>query len=211
MKKFYMTLVAMLCGAAAWAQTCVISGDDVTAVADGKTVSTFKFYMDESDNGSVTMAGVGLVLFEGINLMYYDADEEDNVYYGFSSPMSKSGHSVKMVQGEDNPNNWLFVSESTKTSYKTSTNVLAEINFAVDPSVADGDYDIPCTPQFANNGKSVFPQEPFTIKLTVSGGTAINSINADEANAPMYNLAGQRVSKAQKGVFVQKGKKVAVK
>ena len=211
MKKFYMTLVAMLCGAAAWAQTCVVSGDDVTAVADGKTVSTFKFYMDESDPGSVTMVGIGFVLFEGVNLKYYDADEEDWFWYGFTSPKSKNGHTLKITAGKENPNAYLFTSESTDTSYKTSTNVIAEINFAVDPSVADGDYDIPVTPQFSKDGASVFPQEPFTVKLTVSGGTAINSINADEANAPMYNLAGQRVNKAQNGIFVQKGKKVAVK
>ena len=57
----------------------------------------------------------------------------------------------------------------------------------------------------------MYPQEPFTIKLTVAGGTGINGINAADSNAPIYNVAGQRVSKAQKGVFIQNGKKVAVK
>ena len=50
-----------------------------------------------------------------------------------------------------------------------------------------------------------------TFKLTVGKGDAINRINADDVNAPIYNVAGQRVSKAQKGVFIQNGKKVAVK
>lgn len=50
-----------------------------------------------------------------------------------------------------------------------------------------------------------------TIPLTVKGGDGINSIKADDVNAPVYNLAGQRVSKAQQGVFIQNGKKIAVK
>ena len=47
--------------------------------------------------------------------------------------------------------------------------------------------------------------------LTVGAGTGIIGINADDTNAPIYNVAGQRVSKAQKGIFIQNGKKVAVK
>ena len=47
--------------------------------------------------------------------------------------------------------------------------------------------------------------------LTVGEGTGIIGINADDTNAPVYNVAGQRVSKAQKGIFIQNGKKVAVK
>ena len=50
-----------------------------------------------------------------------------------------------------------------------------------------------------------------TFTINVGKGTGINSINADDANAPIYNVAGQRVSKAQKGVFIQNGKKIAVK
>lgn len=59
--------------------------------------------------------------------------------------------------------------------------------------------------------------------LTVTGGevkafyldgdeTAVSSVKADELQgATIYNLAGQRVSKAQKGVYIINGKKVAVK
>jgi len=55
------------------------------------------------------------------------------------------------------------------------------------------------------------PFDDVTVPLTVTSGTGINSINADDVNAPIYNIAGQRVSKAQKGVFIQNGKKIAVK
>ena len=42
-------------------------------------------------------------------------------------------------------------------------------------------------------------------------GTAINSISADQTKSGViYNLSGQRVSKATKGIFIIDGKKVAV-
>ena len=42
-------------------------------------------------------------------------------------------------------------------------------------------------------------------------GTAINSISADQTKSGViYNIAGQRVSKATKGIFIIDGKKVAV-
>lgn len=42
--------------------------------------------------------------------------------------------------------------------------------------------------------------------------TAVSSVKADELQgATIYNLAGQRVNKAQKGVYIINGKKVAVK
>jgi len=50
-----------------------------------------------------------------------------------------------------------------------------------------------------------------TCTLTVGKGNGINSINAADSKAPVYNVAGQRVSKTQKGVYIQNGKKIAVK
>lgn len=45
------------------------------------------------------------------------------------------------------------------------------------------------------------------------GSTGISDITADKANAdaPVYNLAGQRVSKDTKGILIQNGKKFVVK
>ena len=51
------------------------------------------------------------------------------------------------------------------------------------------------------------------VKLFIGGiETSISEINgADVENGAIYNLAGQRVNKAQKGVFIVNGKKVIVK
>lgn len=211
MKKFYMTMVAMLCGAAAWAQTVTITADDVSVVPDGKTVAYVMFYLNESENGLVTAAQAAFKLPDGVSVYkYYDEDEEEWAFE-FESPVSKKGHNPGITQGSDNPQGYNFTAASTSSTFKTGETVLAKISIIAAEGTTEGEYDVPVTPAFGLNGVSVYPQDPFTFKLTVGEGTAISSISADEANAPMYNLAGQRVSKAQNGIFVQKGKKVAVK
>ena len=41
--------------------------------------------------------------------------------------------------------------------------------------------------------------------------TGISAVNAEQEGAEVYNLNGQRVSKAQKGLYIQNGKKVIMK
>ncbi|MBP5765055.1 MAG: hypothetical protein J6W47_08060, partial [Bacteroidales bacterium] len=41
--------------------------------------------------------------------------------------------------------------------------------------------------------------------------TGISEVNAEAASGEIYNLAGQRVSKAVKGLYIQNGKKILVK
>ena len=47
--------------------------------------------------------------------------------------------------------------------------------------------------------------------ITVAKETGIKGISIDDPNAEIFNLNGQRVKNAQKGVYVVNGKKVAVK
>lgn len=50
----------------------------------------------------------------------------------------------------------------------------------------------------------------YGFKFTPESGSGINTIKATEkndANAPVYNLAGQKVEKNQKGILIQNGKK----
>ena len=56
------------------------------------------------------------------------------------------------------------------------------------------------------------PEMYVTVDPTNAGATAISNVNAEQnANAPIYNMAGQRVSNAVKGVFIQNGKKFVIK
>lgn len=56
------------------------------------------------------------------------------------------------------------------------------------------------------------PEMIVSVDPTNAGATAISNVNAEQnANAPIYNMAGQRVSNAVKGVFIQNGKKFVIK
>jgi hypothetical protein len=66
-------------------------------------------------------------------------------------------------------------------------------------------------PSWTDN-KTVTPA-PAGFKVGSESGDpdAINGVNVNTANGAIYNIAGQRVSKAQKGIFIQDGRKVANK
>lgn len=56
------------------------------------------------------------------------------------------------------------------------------------------------------------PAKAVTVTVTFKNATGINSIAADKMkNATIYNMKGQRVDKAQKGLYIINGKKVVIK
>ena len=67
----------------------------------------------------------------------------------------------------------------------------------------------------ANKAYIMAPTKTEALVLNFAGGevTGINqaTINATEANAPIYDLTGRRVAKAVKGIYVKNGKKFIVK
>jgi len=66
-------------------------------------------------------------------------------------------------------------------------------------------------PSFTDN-KSVTPcAEGFTVGAESGDQDAINGVKVNTVNGAIYNIAGQRVSKAQKGIYIQDGRKVSVK
>ena len=58
--------------------------------------------------------------------------------------------------------------------------------------------------------KFIMPAKDVTVKVTFTKSTGINGIVTDDTddNAPIYNLAGQKVDKNYKGVVIKNGKKV---
>ena len=63
-----------------------------------------------------------------------------------------------------------------------------------------------------NDNKAVTPaREGFTVGTESGDPDAIKGVNGNANNGAIYNIAGQRVSKAQKGIYIQDGRKVSVK
>ena len=65
----------------------------------------------------------------------------------------------------------------------------------------------------ANNAYLAVPAAAGAKEVIFLGGetTGINNVDADAETGDLYNLSGVKVKKAQKGVYIQNGKKVVVK
>lgn len=215
-----MTMVALLCGAAAMAQTCTISVEDpVEIVADGE-LYYFDVILNESEPGTlVTGASFTFELPKGVLFRYYDAVDED-WYMNITYPNAKNAFKTMCDPISDDPDNNTFQvasAASGSTYFKTGTKVLAHIGVkVVDPSAAAPESEIKFSkisfsrpdPNGSVYAESCYPQDDFSVVLKVKGGTGINGVNAADDNAPVYNLAGQRLSKMQKGVNIVGSKKV---
>ncbi len=97
-------------------------------------------------------------------------------------------------------------------------------NYAGQVTIAAGDWFVSGGKLYESTGATTIkgfraylkdknPAGSGEVKLYIDGvATAISEINADvQESGVIYNLAGQRVSKATRGIYVKNGKKVVVK
>lgn len=99
----------------------------------------------------------------------------------------------------------------TGGSFEGDNGELLNITLTIADTVEEGIYKITFDEISVTTPDAVgYLQDGFYVEIGVGMKTAINSIEAasENENAPMYNLAGQRVSRVQKGIFIQNGKKV---
>jgi hypothetical protein len=211
MKKFYMTMVAMLCGATAMAQIGSLTCEDVTLTAGNTAYIEVKLAAE--DFSVVSGINFNLLLPTGVTIAKTYNEEDDEYVDDVTFPIAKAKHQKGYMAAADGSLLVWCAGDNTMT-FRTTTDVVLKMGVTVDKEFANGVYDIKIY-KVAISDKSApvvsYDVEDVTAKLTVTGGTGINGINAADSKAPIYNVAGQRVSKAQKGIFIQNGKKVAVK
>jgi len=236
MKKFYMTIVAMLCGVAAMAQT----GENKVTVAD--------VAVKPGESGVLTIGVTNVDPFVRVQIKFNDVPGDIEIsskvkqFTMFTDRLNATDAYLAAGEDPDDPDSDLedlFKFERLKNG----TIMFASANAGYEDAAGfhnvaflgnDGPlFTIPVTVKAGAEEKAytiTYDQllvstvsDPLesptnlvnaptgTFTFTVGEATGINSINADDSNAPIYNVAGQRVSKAQKGVFIQNGKKVAVK
>ena len=233
MKKFYMTMAAMLCGVAAMAQNelygepikaekgetvnltiSLRNADPVTAIsfklelpAGVKAAGKNKWILEEDriDTEKVTNAQA---FAEEVDPADVDLDIT-SVYTFF---LQKGVYALAPV-----PVKYPIEGGYEFVTFTGNEGPIMSVPLTIADTVEDGVYEVkildPGISSATDPVQNIVSSstEPVIVTLTVGEGTGINSINADDVNAPIYNVAGQRVSKAQKGVFIQNGKKIAVK
>lgn len=207
MKKFYMTMVAMLCGVAAMAQNELYASENVK-IEKGEVTADFAISM--KNEVEVTAISFRLDLPEGVTMAL---NKKGKKYVTIDEDRMEEHTAI--IQTAADGNDMISIYDASKAPFYGNDGVVVTVPLAIteDVAAADAEYEIKVysismsTPE----GVSIDCPTEFTARFIVGEGTAINSINAADSKAPIYNVAGQRVSKAQKGVFIQNGKKVAVK
>ena len=205
--KTLLVAIAGLLSVNAFAQTIAPSPKTVVIEA-GKTANV-EFVVENETDIKPALAEFFLYLPEGITVQY-DEDEEDYVYEKNSDMLIKS-HSVGISRRADGSFYVLVKNESGKEFKKTSGAYLTLTLEATADFAGSGEAqmtDIHLVKLDASKFQSV-TENSFTIGDAETVG--IRSINADGQNAPVYNTAGQRVSRTTKGLFIQNGKKVVKK
>ena len=216
MKKFYMTMVAMLCGVAAFAQNTLTA--EPIKVETGVTTADLKIGLTNAD--PIAAFSFRLALPAGVKTKAakYMSVNEDRIDMDWVREYSEDeeaaaldiAYVLAIQNASDGNKQYSLYPNETVAFLGNEGNILTlPLTFT---DLADGVYEIKLYEISISTtaGVSVADAKEIVATLTV-GDTGINSINADDVNAPIYNVAGQRVSKAQKGIFIQNGKKIAVK
>lgn len=204
MKKFYVTMFAMLCGVAAMAQ----EGFSAKSIENAKAGETVDLEIEAISNEPTNAASFRLDLPEGFKAkakkyITLSRCSEDAIDNGWVDVMILDGNMYNVLVVDPKT----LLEEEGKKTFDGTNGVLVTIPVTIDASVAEGVYKIKIYKGQIGDAVDVETIIPVGVGCT----TAITTISADAANAPIYNVAGQKVAKATKGIYIQNGKKIAVK
>jgi hypothetical protein len=205
MKRILTVAFALLSFMSVSAQKLTVANVNIKAGESGVAVVNFEAPV-ECKALQMTM-----VLPEGIEIPYDAEEEEWGVENG--SLLHKK-YSVD-INKTDNVYKFLVYRNISDPKFNALSGDLLNITLSVAAGVTADDLDVTIKDITVNNLASEpvegFADVTFKVGVGKEVPTGISSINAEEQGAAIYNLAGQKVSKAQKGVFIKNGKKVVVK
>ena len=214
MKKFFTSIVIALCAMSVNAQETIYSAEGVDdpnvhvlQFADGVKITLNK---DGKNFGAGKTISVNGETYTTIKL----SNGAENVV-----ELPKAAAKVTLysyvnkstADASDRANFWSNVGDNTYTAEtgKAMTAFNDVEDYQNNPDVASFDLNGATTFTFKNTGY----QPCVVIGITYGSGSGISNVSADKANAdaPVYNLNGQKVSKDYKGVVVKNGKKYVQK
>ena len=202
MKKIFFAAVCMLMSVGAMAQGTVKFFIDDFTIAPGET-KAISVNLTNPDNAFCAFQ-FDLQFPEGVEIALNKKQRPDVV-------LNEDRMDDHIVSAKKNGSTYTIISYSgSNASYFDTDGAILDINVTAAADAQTGAGKILNAKLTPKSGESVtFDEIPFNV--TIGDGTGISSINADEQGSAMFNLNGQRVTKAQKGIVVKNGKKVIVK
>ena len=196
------TLLALTSGA--FAQDFKMTFSNVSIEA-GKTAD-----LKVTFESNVTIAGWQMFLYlpEGIEIVYDDDEEE---YAITLSELHKKKHACAVQTTKDGAKMLVMTAGTETVEMKANSGDLCTITLkAADTFSGSKPVDVKKI-RISDKAAKSYSQDDTSFTITAGGADGISSISAADNNAPVYNLAGQKVNNAQKGVYIQNGKKVVMK
>ena len=228
MKAFRLMMMAGLlaiAGAAHADEVTVLTAADVTTDAKGKANLVVKMDFDTQE----TLVGLNfsLVLPEGVvisnngrlsneTFVIYSDEDAYNELVAEGDITGASAYIIPYTTVKDRAEGgylFNFIDQTKKTPFVGTHGTVITIPLKADPVDVKGTgkiFDIGLSNNmdqgFATFGKgNTIAEVVFGINEDTTG---INEVkNASEENGAIYNLGGQRVEKAAKGLYIQNGKK----
>ena len=232
MKKFYMILgAALMMSSAMFAQHTIdeyyLTVTDVQIDEAGGQGSTTVSLTAPTVLANVTFY---MVLPDGIEVAW-DDDADDWAVAGSDELLQIKGKTKHTINCDDGASTGFMVSiyndkgETGQPSipFNQESGELCTITFDSSKNLANGEYEAKfvnidmddATAHIMDNmgwPDKIWSDIPF--KITVGAPTGINNVTvAEDANAPVYDLNGRMINgkPAQKGIYIQNGKKVVIK
>jgi cephalosporin-C deacetylase-like acetyl esterase len=172
MKKIYMTMVAMLCSAAAMAQMTFSAAENVKAEAGQTAYLEIKFAEDAPR--VITAAACWVTLPEGFTIAQVWNEDDEKYVADVTYPAAKGGHDKRMIKvAEDaagNNNTYQFSAASNEDTFKAATDVMFKIGIAVPEGTAKGKY--PVKVSFHGYGHT-YPNKGHVVKPIVGSDDTI--------------------------------------
>lgn len=204
MKKIFLAAVCMFMTMGAMAQGTVKCFIDDFTIAPGES-KTISVNLTNPDN-KFTAFQFDLQLPAGVEIALNKKGKID-------ATLNEDRIEDQTMNVKLNGSTYTFIAFSLTNSdfYLTEGAIVnMTVTAAADATVGAATGKIANAKFTPKTGESVtFAEVPFNV--TIGEGTGISSINAEENGAAVYNLAGQKMSKAQKGLFIKNGKKFIVK
>lgn len=211
MKKMKMIILCALLAivGSATAQTVKMTVENVVIETGGTADMTVSL------ETAMTIAGWQMYLYlpEGITLAYEEEDGER--YYDNAITLSsrhKRGHSCSITETTDG--GWLILcyDPSKPTEIKDTNGVLATITLqATDDYYGSNVATIKEVAVSESDNTQTYMEGEVTFLIAEASTVSIRSVCGNDANAPIYNLNGQRLNKHNRGINIVNGQKVVKK
>lgn len=212
-----------------------------SAIAVELDEATGSSYTEDIDNANVTLKktifegwntitipfAASAADFKGTELYKYTGDDETTLKFEPANSIEPNvPYLIKATEATNGAGTFTFKGITVKAATDLTTEG-SNYNFLgtyQEATVADGDYILGEDAFYRSNGGNKVKAyrayiqkksggENARLTIFIDGkATAIDTIDGEAiGNADIYNLAGQKVKNAQKGVYIQNGKKFVVK